>query len=119
MEGDLRINVPPAHQALRVSQCQGPAVTAIRRLKVKMLIVGTNQRRKGRNLNGEVVLSATQPFIFCFHVFMKLKDKEMKSVLPAPNFNLSVSFPENIEVFFLHSRVCSAFAQVCSKKSLL
>lgn len=59
MEGDLRINVPPANKH-GISQCYGPAVTAIRRLKVKMLIVGTNQRRKGRNLNWEIVLTATQ-----------------------------------------------------------
>lgn len=40
MEGDLRINVPPANKH-GISQCYGPAVSAIRRLKVKMLIVGT------------------------------------------------------------------------------
>lgn len=45
MEGDLRINVPPADKH-GVSQRYGPAVTAIRRPKVKMLIVESNEKRE-------------------------------------------------------------------------
>lgn len=63
MEGDLRISVPPADKH-GISQCYGPAVTAIRRPKVKMLIVGTNQRRKERHLNWEIVFDGHTAFLF-------------------------------------------------------
>lgn len=47
MEGDLRINVPPADKH-GVSQCYGPAVTAIRRPKSQDANCWDESKEKGK-----------------------------------------------------------------------